>query len=92
MRIREELLLSQAQDKSPAGMTAAANANAVDRTSERLAALASKFDVAFGKYASISREEDANLKPAFSAMEIFLQQLKSHGACGGVNQLRFDAI
>ena len=48
---------------------------------ERLATLVSKFEVAFGKYSAVSREEDANLKPSFSAMEIFMQQLKAHGGC-----------
>lgn len=79
MRIREELF--GAQEGCGEG-----GSGLVD-SRERLATLVSKFEVAFGKYSAVSREEDASLKPSFSAMEIFLQQLKAHGgcmwACGG---------
>lgn len=83
MRIREELLLVQDQ----AGTGGRAGGSCEDEVEdshrreslrERLEALVSKFEVAF-KYASLSREEDAHLKPSFSAIEIFMQNLKRHG-------------
>ena len=87
MRIREEICVAREECREGGADTVVdAGADADSRgglvgSRERLAALVSKFEVAFGKYSAVSREEDANLKPSFSAMEIFMQQLKAHGGC-----------